>query len=373
MYGKSRVGGFSLVEMMVAVVIGLVVILIIGQVSSDFEGQKRTSTGGGDAQTNGMVALFALEREIRAAGFGLTGSVGLACTGLNISYGGTVVSNGVPLAPVRIIDGGAANSDAIVVARGDTVLSTAPIPAAAINLGASPPTIMVGADNGFALKKRELEPNTAAGRPTVLMLAAKNSQKVCTLLQLSGVSADNKTLTFASGAAYPYNPSGFASPPFTNFPTYSLADDMLIDLNRFEHRRYEIQCDQLVASNPDAVAAPNCSNTDPVASNIAFVKAQYGVAPAGSQTVNQWVDATGAWANPTGANIERIKAVRLAVVARNSQYSRDPVTTAPLTLWSDVNGNPEKTMNMSGEAQQYRYRVFQTVVPIRNMIWATKP
>jgi len=148
---------------------------------------------------------------------------------------------------------------------------------------------------------------------------------------------------------------------------------MLIDLNRFDHKRYEIQCDQLVASNPDAITAPNCNNTDPMASNIVFMKAQYGIAPIGSQTVNQWLDATGAtWANPVNADIPRIKAVRLAIVARNSQYNRDTVTASPLTLWTD-GGVPTKTMSLTADQQHYRYKVFQTVVPIRNMIWATKP
>ena len=63
--------GVTLVELMVALVIGAITVLAIQQVMAMFEGQKRASTGGADAQVNGAIALFTLEREIRQAGYGL--------------------------------------------------------------------------------------------------------------------------------------------------------------------------------------------------------------------------------------------------------------------------------------------------------------
>ena len=126
---RTRQRGLSLVEIMVGLVIGLITVMVIGQVAAEFEGQKRTSTGGGDAQSNGAAALFQLEREIRMAGYGLMiGSWGQMCPlGINIYYNGTVVSDpganpadsGI-LAPVRIIDGGGDNADTIVMVRADS-------------------------------------------------------------------------------------------------------------------------------------------------------------------------------------------------------------------------------------------------------------
>ena len=57
---RARFVGFTLVELMVAMVIGLVTTLVITQVLAFSEGQKRTTTSGSDAQVNGSLALYTL-------------------------------------------------------------------------------------------------------------------------------------------------------------------------------------------------------------------------------------------------------------------------------------------------------------------------
>ena len=63
--------GFSLVEIMVGMVIGLLATLVIVQIMSAFEAQKRVTTGNADAQTNGGITLFGIERDLQMAGFAL--------------------------------------------------------------------------------------------------------------------------------------------------------------------------------------------------------------------------------------------------------------------------------------------------------------
>src|SRR6267378_2425809 len=60
--------GFSMVELMVAMVISLIGVIIIFQVFETSEGVRRTATSGGDAQQNGAVALYFMERDLRNAG-----------------------------------------------------------------------------------------------------------------------------------------------------------------------------------------------------------------------------------------------------------------------------------------------------------------
>lgn len=67
----NRQAGFSLVEIMVGMVISLLGIIIIFQVFAVSERVKRTTTSGGDAQQNGVAALFALARNLKMAGYGL--------------------------------------------------------------------------------------------------------------------------------------------------------------------------------------------------------------------------------------------------------------------------------------------------------------
>ncbi len=63
--------GFTLVEVMVAMVIGLIGILIVLQVFSTVESQRQATTGSGDAQNNGAIALHSLQRDVRQAGYGI--------------------------------------------------------------------------------------------------------------------------------------------------------------------------------------------------------------------------------------------------------------------------------------------------------------
>ncbi len=68
----ARHRGFGLIEIMVGLAVGAVSMLVIFQLYSAFEDQKRATTTGGDAQTNGALAQYILEREIRSAGNGIT-------------------------------------------------------------------------------------------------------------------------------------------------------------------------------------------------------------------------------------------------------------------------------------------------------------
>ena len=62
--------GFTLVELMVGLLIGLLASLAVMQVMWSSEGQKRTTTSGSDAQVDGALALSALQRAIQPAGYG---------------------------------------------------------------------------------------------------------------------------------------------------------------------------------------------------------------------------------------------------------------------------------------------------------------
>src|SRR5437870_13358793 len=75
--------GFSMVELMVAMLIGLIGMIIILQVFEVSEGIKRSTTSGGDAQQNGAIALYTIERDFKNAGMGFndTGFVGCNIVG----------------------------------------------------------------------------------------------------------------------------------------------------------------------------------------------------------------------------------------------------------------------------------------------------
>ncbi|OYY47780.1 MAG: hypothetical protein B7Y48_11580, partial [Methylophilales bacterium 28-44-11] len=96
-----------------------------------------------------------------------------------------------------------------------------------------------------------------------------------------------------------------------------------------------------------------------------------------SNFVNEWVDATGIWSEGamTVANRNRIKAIRVAVIARNALQERVAVSQncdggvaglARVCIWNDTT-NVNLTANNNW--QNYRYKVYETVVPLRNVLW----
>ena len=72
--------GFGLVEVMVGVVIGMAGVIIMLQMLSNAESAKRVTAGGNDAEVNGAIALYGLERDLRAAGYGLNAYTLLGCS-----------------------------------------------------------------------------------------------------------------------------------------------------------------------------------------------------------------------------------------------------------------------------------------------------
>lgn len=67
---RRRHAGFSLVELMIGLLLGMLAIIVIMQVFSVSEGYKRATTGGDDAQNNGAIALYELQRNVRQSGLG---------------------------------------------------------------------------------------------------------------------------------------------------------------------------------------------------------------------------------------------------------------------------------------------------------------
>ncbi len=163
--------GFTLVELMVGVLIGLIGTVVIFQVFAVSEGQKRTTTGGSDAQQNGVFSLFQVERDIRMAGYSINHMALLGC-----QTNGWYVPGGQPisfrLVPVEIVDGAGGAPDQVRVAFGDSDLFMAP----AKFLADSAPADVFKLENRFGLREGDVVVAAEAGKP-------------CTLAQVNGLPA----------------------------------------------------------------------------------------------------------------------------------------------------------------------------------------
>lgn len=328
--------GFSLIEVMVGLVLSLLVSLVIMQVFAVFEGQKRSSSGSADAQTNGSIALYNLQRDLQLAGFALpifsSSNSPLQCSAF--------IPSGTDISPVSITDGGTAAgaSDILTVRYGTSDAGGSPAIISTVNPG-----------------NEVLVLNNAACKVKDSVIISKGTD--CLFMQNGITSLSGTTgITLNKPSTATINP-----------------DASLSCLGAWKVISYSINSDyQLVRSENDS----NAPNVD----EIVNLQAQYGISlKAEENTVDQWVNATGeTWSTPNNTNRKLIKAIRLAIVARNGLLEKESVsypcsTTHPgLCAWTGTSKSPAPTIDLSNRSdwQQYRYRVFTTIIPLRNIVWA---
>ncbi len=367
----SRQWGMSLIETMVGLVLGLLVTLVITQVWGVFESQKQRTISGSSAQESGLLALTELEQDIRSAGAGLTDSAAFDCTTTYSYYetGGTSVSpipayaGGMAMVPVQITDGGT-GSDTLTVKRGADLL------------GALPATLTQTMPSSSA----ELNLSSVAGfADGDVVLAVDGATGNCTVMLVTQVQGAALKLQHNPGNTTTYNPS-VSNQNSWGWPAYSSGAKILKVGQLISHAFTVNTSNQLTLTD---LSTPVASAAVVLAADIVKIKAQYGVANAGSQDVNHWVNATAAtgWDTLDKVKVKRIKAIRLVIVARSSKMEGTNVTgictnnaganNGPCA-WSDSVADPAPLIDLSSNAswQKYRYRVYQTIIPIRNVIWA---
>ena len=389
--------GFTLVELMVGVLIGLIGTVVIFQVFAVSEGQKRTTTGGSDAQQNGVFGLFQIERDIRMAGYGLNYMALLGCP-IHGWYepGGQPIS--FKLVPVEIINGAAGAPDRIRLAFGSSDLFMAP---AKLTQSMPNSSAVYKVDNRFGFA------------PGDLVIAAE-AGKDCTLAQatdIPGTPGNSDNVVHNSGnykngdgvnVPADYNrPGGLPAPNDIAYGVWNPATNTggrLYNLGAAPTIvTYAIDKGQLVAINELMPGGANA--TFQLADGVVQLQAQYGydgnqdgsiASNAVSRVDVDIASATDQWADnmpvaATGTNWSRVITVRLVVTARSiTPERRDPGTglcnaTANDPRWisPDPNATPDPGIVLDvrtafadpTEWQCYRYRTFEVMVPIRNMMW----
>lgn len=326
-HSMFRQSGFTLVEIMVGLVIGLLATMIIIQVLSVYEGQKRSTTGSADAQTNGSIALFNIVRETQLAGYPLmpTANSPLECT--TLTFGATGITS---IDPISITD---AASDSITLRYGSSAMGGIPTP---IFIPGAPTANDVTVGNTLGCEVNDI--------------AFITNGTTCAMTSVTAISAPIAAITLQNTTA-------------------AVANGNLACLGRWNVITYEVINGNLVRDITPAVAGDGT----PLVAGIVNIQAQYGIsANAKSNQIVDWVDATGIWVAPTLANRNRIKALRIAVIARNEKKETIDVTNA-ITTWTGSASSPAPTVNLTAadaDWKRYRYRVYETVIPLRNVIWS---
>ena len=355
--GRSR--GMSLVELLVAAAIGIIASLAIFQVFAVFEGQKRTTTSGGEAQTSGTLALFTVEREVRLSGYGFNSADLVGCAAQGWDEQTSAALTPWTLAPIVINQGAgstpgvAGSPDTIMVMYGNGEQLPAPVTIGVSSLGTTDDFFKIF--NPFGFRPGDVVVLAEAGRP-------------CTLAQISQIppatgdstrfNVQSGTYLNASGAPVPTrynNPAGLGTAYTTSGKVFNLGDAPTI-------KTLSVQNAQLVSLPVGSATAT------PLYDGIAQLQAQYGKDTNNDGVVDLFDEVT-----PTNtAGWAAVLAVRIAIVARSSLYEKDEVSPATIRLWEDSAATPTTTgpvWTLTADERHYRYKVFQTMIPLRNMIW----
>jgi type IV pilus assembly protein PilW len=352
---SRRARGVTLVELLVAMVISLIAITAIFQVFSVFEEQKRTTMGGGEAQTNGALALFTLERELRQSGYGINSTDYLGCNTLAWDETtGTAFT--LTFTPVQIIQGAAGAPDTLTVLYGNGNL----LPQA-VNLiqTMASDTVPYRVANRFGFQEGD-----------VVVVAETGLN--CTLAQanvLPGIVGQQDLIQHNSGS-YTDPVSGANVPTRYNKPgglgvAYSFSGRVFNLGARPSYNIYMVQSGQLGLQQ--MLSAPSTAVTT-IYDGIVQLQAQYGRDTNGDGIIDVFDEFVPA----TAADWGTILAVRIGVVARSGLYEKTVVSPATIKLWNDSAVAPTTVgpvWTLTADERRYRYKVFQTVVPIRNMIW----
>ena len=349
--------GFSLVELMVGLSLGMLTLLAMSQIYVAFHFQHRGTDSDIGAQTSAMNALYAIERDLLQAGHGLGDRRLLGCTGRRDGGAGLV------LAPAKITAGANGAPDALQLLLGD---SSAPPTALSAGLAPGGTVLAVGSTLGMRVGDT---------------LALQQDGLPCALVRMASVDSPlQASRTVEDGNAPPSGTDAVGAGGYS-------AGAIAFNLGQLAQVSYALGGAMLQRTR---TAYPGADPvTENIASGIVSMRLQYGFdTRPGKQSgleVDRWsptmLDADRSGISGDRGDWQRMAALKLAVVAR-SPFRQAPGAGGACSATLAANAPGWETTQADGSQsssaislahvpdwQCYRYRVAETVVPLRNVLW----
>ena len=383
-----RARAFSLVELMVSVVIGMLALMFATRLISGAEQNKQAALGGSDAMQNGMLAMFSISNDAAQAGYGLNDPIIVGCNTLMTDVNGYALMPadraGLAVTPLAaaVIESNGANPDRISLYAGTAMGGTGTLRLQS-DYPAKTDLTVDRVPYGFAQNDVIVVAPETLGGPCALAQISSDpltlplppAEQKLSVAPTAGTRFNRASLnaSFSNNIARIFN-LGQASK--LAFHTWSVAGGFL----------------QLRAT--DLAGASMAPST--VVGNVVSIKAQYGFDlrlpgtfdPEVGMQVSRWspvmLDGDGDLTVGGAADYQRIAALRIAVVARSKAPER-PAAGAACSTTSALpvvfgNATPAGVaavpiavnVAVAGDPLDwkcYRYRVFETIVPLRNSAW----
>lgn len=380
--GKPKALGFSLVELLVAMAIGIIVVVVIGQVMAVSEEQKRAATTGSDTMVNGSLSLYTVERDIKSAGYGMAVALGALGCEVRAKFGGNPLMT-FRLTPVTITDGANGAPDTIRVLASNK------------NGVAMPTRITVDHPKTAANFFVESDVGVQEGDLMIAVPESPDASNWCSVFQVTGTggaggggggggNAQGQNQVLHNSGLSEWNQPGGQ----TIFPNAGYQKGAyLINLGQFLDHTYDINANNLRLT--DFVSTTGTTTTLDLYPQIVQLQAVYGKDTNNDCIVDTW----NATQPATEAEWQQIRAVRMAVVARSQITEKETTTLAEadvpaanrcnsatphpnIVCWRPDPGTASTgvaiKLDSTTDWQRYRYRVFDVTVPVRNLIWLQK-
>jgi type IV pilus assembly protein PilW len=383
---RSWHAGMTLIELLVAMAIGVGVVMVLSTLLFAVENHKRTTTSTNDADQAGAYTFHALDKALRSAGSAIIESTyaGAGVLGCRLNAAAILPAASLPppfstaflggapsnlrvaplvIGPAQSADG---QSDVIMVMSGSGSAG-----------GVSRQITGSGSSTSLVLD------NTIGFATSDLVLVSQNNITDCLLEEVSANPlTTSPNLTLGSTTYYTSN-SGTASlstlagststyvTPLGNAVVNNL--QMLIGVDT-KDTLYSYD----LLQNVSLVQSPGSTDVaTPISDGVYRMHAIYGVDTNGNGTWDAWASPTDTNYDPTtvmttAGTQQKIISVRVSLLVRGEYYDKNVVSPASFTMFSGLTNaggaSVAQPVNLSNNDQHYRYRLFEFTVPLRNMI-----
>jgi type IV pilus assembly protein PilW len=387
--------GMTLIELMVALTIGLGITLAISSVLIASENHKRTTTSTNDAQQTGSYSFYALDKALRGAGSGIAESAfptDVGVLGCHLNAGTPAIfPRATPFPqPFAAFLGGATNT-----------LNVAPVLIGKTQSqdGVSDVVMVMGGSGSAGGVSRQITgggnatsatlDNTVGFADNDLVLVSQSGVPDCLMEQvIPPLVAGTPTLNFGglyyTATATSASMAGLA----TSTSTYvtpignAAANNIQFMLFGVDTNRTLFSYDLL--QNLNVWGGAGADSAQAIADGVVQMNAIYGIDTTGAGIQNAWAgpgdvgwDIGTVMSSPT--KMKQILSVRIALIVRGEYYDTTrkpdgtpvPVSPPTLTIFKGLAsgaGPLQQTINLNLTEQQFRYRVFEFTVPLRNML-----
>lgn len=339
-----RQRGVSMIELLVGLVIAALVGLSAFAIAVAGSAAQRQAVGTGATSAALITALGGIKTEIGSASLGFTIDGEARCARLNMTEGGVVVADGENFLPVAVARSASSPFDVLRVVQATDTRAAAPV---RLSAPAGP--------GSATLALRSWLPVSPGQR---ILIAPDAIGDACTVRTVEGV-------TPAVPGGTPYTLNLAAEPVTFAGPSGYVPDAIVGVLGNIERRTIRVD-----ASGNLVMESSLLGGSATLVENVVAWRVQYGVVVDPTSKGIEWVDPTGPWALLDSATAQRIRALRLGIVARSPQREKVQAGACVATTSSpDLFGETIDVAATLPDWGCFRYRRAEVVVPLRNIAW----